>query len=221
MKDAIYNNTLHDFNCNLKFLCGLLLDVATGIRDIHDAGFVHNDIKPANVLLEDDSGKITALISDFGISKVVNEQVILVSGFSVSKMDGASVAYAAPEVLRRMLNQPHEDDFNVSSSASRSESSNNNTEIIKSCDVYSYAMVMYEVLTKSPPWPSEMPMEEIIKLVLREKRPTLPSELEETKNEDKLFGGLWDLMHQCWHNSPKKRLQIRWVVEIIDSMKAS
>lgn len=194
-----------------------MLDVASGIRDIHDAGFVHNDIKPANVLLEDDNGSITALIADFGISKVVNESVVLVSGFTESKMDGASVSYAAPEVLRRLLNKPHEDDFTAN--ASTSQSSSQSTEIIKSCDVYSFAMVMYEMLTRQPPWPTDMVIDEIMRLVLIEQRPGLPEHLVQLKDEDRLFGGLWDLMNQCWHNSPKKRLQIRWVVEIIDSMK--
>ena len=47
-------------------------DVAAGLAFAHDAGFVHRDIKPHNVLLTDDG---TAVIADFGIARAVSGYV--------------------------------------------------------------------------------------------------------------------------------------------------
>jgi serine/threonine-protein kinase len=47
-------------------------DVAAGLAFAHDAGFVHRDIKPHNVLLRADG---TAVIADFGIARAVSGYV--------------------------------------------------------------------------------------------------------------------------------------------------
>lgn len=46
----------------------ILLDVARGLRALHERGVVHRDLKPANVLLTESGECVTAQISDFGIS---------------------------------------------------------------------------------------------------------------------------------------------------------
>lgn len=53
-------------------LIRIAADVAAGLAFAHEAGFVHRDIKPHNVLLNEEG---TAVIADFGIARAVSGYV--------------------------------------------------------------------------------------------------------------------------------------------------
>jgi serine/threonine protein kinase len=68
-------------------------DITSGLRYLHDHGFIHRDLKPQNCLLhEEKDGDIRVLISDFGEVQ---------SADAVRKSTGATgtISYCAPEVL--------------------------------------------------------------------------------------------------------------------------
>ena len=56
----------------------IAMDVAAGLAHLHDAGFVHNDMKPDNVLLEFDDQRrlIRALVGDLGCVKSMRVPVV-------------------------------------------------------------------------------------------------------------------------------------------------
>ncbi len=66
----------------------LLRQIALALAVIHQRGFLHLDIKPANVLLERSH---VAKLTDFGLTTSIGTQQI---------MDVGSVRYMAPELLR-------------------------------------------------------------------------------------------------------------------------
>jgi serine/threonine protein kinase len=72
--------------------------ISSALADAHQAGIVHRDIKPGNVLLTDDG---TAKITDFGVSHAVGDVTVTASGIVAG-----TPAYLAPEVA-----QGHRADF--------------------------------------------------------------------------------------------------------------
>ena len=69
----------------------LFSEIATGIRAAHDAGLVHRDIKPSNVLLRNEASGPTAVVCDFGISRILESSSTVTSGVL------GTPSYMAPE----------------------------------------------------------------------------------------------------------------------------
>src|SRR5689334_13009795 len=77
------------------------LSVLAALRAVHEAGVVHRDVKPANILLGPE-GRI--VLADFGIAKAVDSPALTSSGVLVG-----SPSYLAPERARGGIAGPAAD----------------------------------------------------------------------------------------------------------------
>ena len=105
---------------------------------MHKLLIAHCDIKPDNVLLKVVQGSLVGVLSDFGISRILDDQASSVAGFQTHNLNGASILYASPEAILRVRRA--------------GDPSVNLPQVIKAGDVYSLAMVVYEMLTQRKPW---------------------------------------------------------------------
>ena len=101
-EDATYRYVaLELFDMNLEkairtnFINGnsYLLQLADGLRHIHRQGIEHGDIKPQNILLKTESGKVILAISDFDLGHCADEQ-------SEHKKPYGTKGWAAPELWK-------------------------------------------------------------------------------------------------------------------------
>jgi len=68
--------------------------ILLAIDYLHGMGIAHRDLKPENLLLSDRSKNGKVMISDFGLSKIFNDEEVM-------KTACGTPGYVAPEVLRR------------------------------------------------------------------------------------------------------------------------
>jgi serine/threonine protein kinase/tetratricopeptide (TPR) repeat protein len=105
----------------LPELLRVLHDVGAALDFIHPRGVVHRDVKPANILIEDETGR--ALLADFGVA---------LAGVSGGSLTGVGVAIGTPAYL------PPEQQTGAERVDGRA-------------DLYSLALVAFEALTGDLP----------------------------------------------------------------------
>lgn len=79
-------------------VCGLLIQIASGLKAAHAEGVIHRDIKPANCFVTEEEGEPLVKVVDFGIAKVQDAEQ------THQLTDTAQVlgtpTYIAPELVR-------------------------------------------------------------------------------------------------------------------------
>lgn len=115
-------------NPNSNLLYDLLQQVLNGLGFLHLKGIIHRDLKPQNILLvKDNDGKLTAKISDFGISKNTD------SNTNSASMTIGTIEYMAPEQF-----SPNK--YGV------------NGKIGTNLDLWSFGIMVHELITNKPPF---------------------------------------------------------------------
>lgn len=92
----------------------LFSDVCAGVARAHDAGVVHRDLKPGNVMLELKRGRVVARVADFGLARVMHGEETGEGYDAKRTLAGrlmGSPAYAAPEQLIDARHADHRADL--------------------------------------------------------------------------------------------------------------
>ncbi|MFZ2501957.1 MAG: serine/threonine-protein kinase [Nocardioides sp.] len=73
--------------------CSVLTQICRAVAQAHDAGILHRDIKPGNVLLTENGAGLHAYLCDFGIARLAESEDTITSG------GVGTLGYMAPERL--------------------------------------------------------------------------------------------------------------------------
>lgn len=150
----------------------IAVDTLHGLEAIHKAGIVHRDISPENLMLAADGVKII----DLGVAKAEEVDGGTKTGIFVGKL-----RYASPEQLGFLGDEE---------------------KIDGRADLYSLAIVLYEMFTGRPPFEAKSPHE----YVLMHSRETPPRPIAITQN---LPGGaeLQRVLQRALESDRTKRFQ--------------
>ncbi|KAJ6506036.1 kinase-like domain-containing protein [Mycena vulgaris] len=153
----------------------IVLGIASGLAYLHASQIVHGDLKPSNILIDDQG---VACITDFGLSKIIDE-----NGFTTSSV--GTECYMAPElfivVLRGINPQPK-----------------HGSRTTKASDTYSFGLLVLEILTTVSPKrrPKGIFITEETLLDLRAERTDYHGTVKEKS---------WEVLDACLNFEPEAR----------------
>jgi serine/threonine-protein kinase len=87
---------------------GYILQACEAIKEAHQLGVVHRDLKPGNIFLANDRGARVAKVLDFGISKLVADQNVRMTQ---TQSSFGTPLYMSPEHMRSVKNVDHRTDI--------------------------------------------------------------------------------------------------------------
>jgi serine/threonine-protein kinase len=119
----------------------LVATVARAVEHLHRQGIVHRDLKPSNILLDSDG---QPYVTDFGLAKVFVDG----TDRTTTGVIAGTPSYMAPE-----------------------QALGRSSEITPAADIYSLGAILYELLTGTPPFHAESPIDTLME-VLRGDPPT-------------------------------------------------
>lgn len=91
------NGSLQGKTCSYDKLVRMVIpNINEGLQVLHQAGIIHKDLKPSNIMMADDGKSIS--IIDFGISSVVSD-----TGSVVVTKTGMTPEYSAPETFKNLF----------------------------------------------------------------------------------------------------------------------
>ncbi|GIM93305.1 serine/threonine-protein kinase [Paractinoplanes toevensis] len=105
--------------------CRLAAQVAAALAEAHELGVIHRDLKPDNILLRVEGGRLDTRLTDFGVARILNTPSMTTPNAVVG-----TPHYMAPEAFHGSTASP-------------------------ATDVYALGVLLYELVSGRPPYDSD------------------------------------------------------------------
>ncbi|CAN7127959.1 unnamed protein product [Brassica rapa subsp. narinosa] len=188
--ELMEGNTLHKFMLStrpnpldLKLAISFALDIARGMEFLNANGIIHRDLKPSNMLLTRDQKHVK--LADFGLAREETK------GFMTC--EAGTYRWMAPEIFSHEALQVGE-----------------KKEYDHKVDVYSFAIVFWELLTNKVPFKGKNNIF-VAYAASKNQRPSL----------DNIPAGVGCLLEACWAADPKARPEFKEITASLEKLLRS
>lgn len=161
--------TIRRGNLTQRAAASCLAKIARAVHYAHQHGILHRDLKPTNVLLDADG---EPHLTDFGLAKLIEQQG---ENLTQSQAILGSAAYMSPE-----------------------QAAGKTSEISVASDVYSLGAILYEMLTRKPPFTGDSFLGVLRQVI--ENEPVKPSALNPEVDPE-----LETICLKCLEKEPTRR----------------
>ncbi|KAK4743845.1 hypothetical protein SAY87_010157 [Trapa incisa] len=186
----------------LPVIVDILLQIARGMEYLHSNGIFHGDLNPKNVLLKSRSsleGYFHVKITAFGLSSYKDNSSCSSPGHDTSNLMNPFI-WHAPEVLAEQDKQ-----------RTTLGSSTNKTRHSEKADVYSFAMICFELLTGKVPFEDgHLQGDKIARNIKAGERPLFPFSSPKF---------MVNLTKKCWATDPATRLNFSSICRVLRYIK--
>ncbi|CAL9734886.1 serine/threonine-protein kinase Rad53p [Monosporozyma servazzii] len=125
--------------------------ILEAVKYIHSMGISHRDLKPDNILIEQDDPVLVKL-TDFGLAKVED------AGSRMKTFCG-TMAYVAPEIIEGNFDKPTNDNEEEDKNPDEIHSPHEHNEYSSLVDMWSMGCLVYVILTGHLPFSGSKPKE--------------------------------------------------------------
>ncbi|EXX57799.1 Ssk22p [Rhizophagus irregularis DAOM 197198w] len=174
--DLTHFITKNFFNISWKIKLKKLFDMIGGLKDLHNSNIIHQDYHSGNIFSKETKGK-------YKTSAITGDFGISKSAIESSDDDNevyGIIPYVAPEIFQGQ-------------------------KYTKASDIYSYGMIMWELMTGRRPFWDKSHDTNLIIEICDGLRPPIVTNAPE---------GYIELMQECWHSDPNKRPNAHEICDI-------
>ncbi|KAF7140889.1 hypothetical protein RHSIM_Rhsim06G0011000 [Rhododendron simsii] len=177
----------------LPAILKVAIDVSKGMNYLHHNKIVHRDLKAANLLMDEND---VVKVADFGVAKVQTPTGVMTA-------ETGTYRWMAPEHLKlNLISNPRSMLLDLIPSVKVIE----HKPYDGKADVFSFGIVLWELLTRKVPYEQLTPLQAAVGVVQKGLRPLVPP-----NTHPKMAA----LLERCWQQNPSSRPDFSEITEML------